>query len=103
MGSTFIASATVAVRRQADKDEHAVSLRRLLEELKSHPPLFSRAYFSSLYSPHHPKVLVEHDYDRVAGHGRNELDTADIQNDIDLLVAETDAIRHYVNKKIAHY
>lgn len=103
MGTNFIAAEAVGVRRQGDPDKHAVSLRRLLEELKQSPHLFSRSYFLSLYGAHHPRDLAERDYDNVAGRGRNELDPARIQQDIDVLISKSDAIRHYVNKRIAHY
>src|SRR5215831_11661098 len=47
--------------------------------------------------------MADHDYDKHVGAGRNELDPQRIQQDIDLLTAKTDQIRHYVNKKLAHY
>jgi hypothetical protein len=106
MASNFVASAALAVRRQSDQDKDSVSLRRLLEELKLRPDLFSRTYFTSLYKngpAEHLKKMADHDYDKHVGAGRSELDPVRIQQDIDLLTTKTNQIRHYVNKKLAHY
>jgi len=104
MATNFIASAAIAVRRQADSDKQAVSLRRLLEELQTYPQLFSRQYHTSLYTnPGMPKDYPDASYDRIVGKGRSELDPAAIQKEIDELTAKTEAIRHYVDRKIAHY
>src|SRR6516164_10579437 len=70
MASNFVASAALAVRRQSDQDKDSVSLRRLLEELKARPDLFSRSYFTSLYKdgpPEHLKKRADHDYDKQVG------------------------------------
>jgi hypothetical protein len=104
MGTNFTASAAIAVRRQADNDKQAVSLRGLLEELKTYPQLFSRQYHTGLYkAPGMPKDYADSCYDRIVGEGRTELDPAMVQIEIDDLVAKTDAIKHYVDRKIAHY
>jgi hypothetical protein len=104
MGTNFVASAAVAVRRQADVDNHAISMRRLLEELKTYPQLFSRGYHTGLYTtPGMPKGFPDENYDRIVGKGRNELDSVAIQRDIDELMVKTECIKHYVDRKIAHY
>ena len=104
MGTNCVASAAVAVRRQADNDDRAVSLRRLLEELKAYPDLFSRAYHTGLYaSGSFPRDYHDSCYDRFVGEGRTNLDTNVIQNEIDTLIAKTDAIEHYVDRRVAHY
>jgi hypothetical protein len=97
MGTNFTASATVAVRRQADNGSRAVSMRRLLEELKAYPDLFSRPYHISLYGPHFPAGYADGCYDKFVGKGRTGLDPTEIQKQIDLLISKTDAIKHYVD------
>ncbi len=103
MGTNFIASAAVAVRRQADADARAVSLRRLLEELKKYPDLFSRAYHTGLYGAQFPAGYADGCYDRIVGKGCAVLDAAAINGEIQLLIAKTDAIKHYVDRRVAHY
>ena len=49
MGSTFVHSSALAVRRQVDRDPESVSLLRFLSEVQKYPDLISRDYHRSLY------------------------------------------------------
>lgn len=108
MASNFIQSAAVGVRRQADRGADCVSLHRFLTEIAEHPSLVSREYYVSLYDGVNlPKnfatEFANHNYDELVGAGKSQPDVADIRSEIDTLQAQTDGIRHYVNKRTAHY
>src|SRR5438046_2178333 len=51
MGEVFVASAAVAVRRQVDKYEDSICLRRLIQEVKDYAPIITRQRYLSLCNP----------------------------------------------------
>ena len=59
MGKAFVVSAAASVRRQADRSDDGISLRRLLEELKAYPHLISREYFVALHPSQTPQDLLK--------------------------------------------
>lgn len=105
MGSVFAHSAAVGVRRQAGLSDQGISLRRLLVELQRHPHLVTREYHRNLYKDKSARVqrAVDKAYDTYVGLGRTELDPARIQEDIDLLSAASEKIRHYTDRVVAHH
>jgi hypothetical protein len=106
MASAFIQSAALGVRRQADKADTCVSLHRLLLEVKKYPGLVSREYYVSLCAnlpEHHAKKMADGTYDRLVGAGLVQPDPEQVQAEIDELLAKTDGIRHYVDRRAAHY
>ncbi len=103
MCSVFALSAMVAVRRQRDNDKNSVSMLRILEELQKYPGLISRTHFKSLYGPGRAQGLAENEFDRFSGEGQPYLDQSMIQQDIDDLKKNCERIKHYVDKRIAHY
>ena len=108
MASGFIQSAALGVRRQADKDDNCVSLYRFLLELKKFPVLASREYVVGMYSAsrlpgHVGEHLANGDYDRLVGPSLSQPNPDQIQTEIDELLTKTDQIRHYVDRRAAHY
>jgi len=108
MGSTFVHSTALAIRRQLDKDENSVSLYRFLLELQKFPELISRAYHRSLYNrPEYPDERAEHmanyTYNRSVGENADELDVNAIQQEIDSLRAVSERVHHYADRVVAHY
>lgn len=108
MGSTFVHSTVLAVRRQVDSDQNSVSLMRFLLELQKHPELISRSYHEGLYS--RPEYSVDfarsaarHTYDRYVGPNANVLDVTAIQNEIQRLKTSSEKIHHYADRVVAHY
>jgi AbiU2 len=108
LASGFVTSAAIAVRRQADKAENCVSLHRFLTELIKFPPLASRLYFVAMYRasnipPEFAEDMANGDYDRVVGARLSEPDALQVQAEIDELLQKTEQIRHYVDRRQAHY
>jgi hypothetical protein len=105
MGSVFAHSAAVGVRRQAGLRDQSISLCRLLVELQKYPHLVTREYHRNLYRNKSANVqrAASRAYDTYVGQGRTELDPARIQEDIDLLSAASEKIRHYTDRIVAHY
>jgi hypothetical protein len=108
MGSTFVHSTTLAVRRQVDQDKNSVSLLRFLMELQKFPDLISREYHRSLYErPDYDKKFADsmarHTYDRHVGVGDANLNTGALQQEIDSLIDASQKLHHYADRLVAHY
>lgn len=108
MASGFIQSAALSVRRQADKSDDCESLHRFLLEIKRWPGIVSRQSVQDLYlrsnvDPTFAAELANSDYDRLIGPKLMEPKPESAQKEIDELLAKTGGIRHYVNRRVAHY
>jgi hypothetical protein len=108
MGSTFVHSTVLAVRRQLDRDQNSISLHRLLMELERFPELISRPYHRSLYvrseySRDMADSMAQYTYDTHVGKDAQVLDVVVIRQEIDSLFAASDKIHHYADRFIAHY
>jgi AbiU2 len=95
---------SVAVRRQAINDEKSISFRCLLEEIKANPKVMSRTRFkNSFVDANYPEFMANRRFDELARAGREYLDTADIDNEIQTLIGKTAKLHKYVNKHVAHH
>jgi hypothetical protein len=108
MGSTFVQSTVLAVRRQVDRDQNSASLLRFLLELQKFPDLISRQYHRSLYErpEYEEKVadeMTNYTYDEHVGAGATVLDVDTIQLEIDSLVDASQKLHHYADRVVAHY
>jgi hypothetical protein len=97
----YAAAQTVAVRRQVDKNQRSVTMWRLLDEVHASPHVLSRDRYVGMFD-WGMQHLGDQQFDDWAGKGAAHIDPAMVETDIDALVTATDAIRHYVNKHIAH-
>jgi hypothetical protein len=110
MASNFIRAAAVSVRRQTDRSKDSISMYRFLTEIKNYPALLSRDSVIALYAEIDTSlpanVCIDHangDYDKRVGVGKSVPDPTQIQNEIDKLLKLAGGIKHYVDKRIAHY
>ena len=110
MASNFIRAAAVSVRRQTDRSKDSISLYRFLTEIKKFPALLSRDSVIARYAETNSSLpanvctdLANGDYDRRVGVGKSVPDPAQIQGEIDKLLDLARGIKHYVDKRIAHY
>ena len=104
MASVFVHSAAVAARLQTMTGQNSVSLRRILEELQQHPEIVSREYFVGLHGDEDGiKEMGHRTFDRLAGPGAERLDSKRIDQDLKQLDRMADQIKHYTNRRIAHY
>ena len=74
MAEMYAAAMSVAVRKMTDKDRRAKSFRRFLEELKSNPTV-----------------------------GRYPVDQSVIEDQIEALERQTESVKKFVDKRIAHH
>ena len=104
MGDVFVASAAVAVRRQTDNSDDSVCLRRLLREAREYPHIVTRAHYLSLCGASDDEADFDNSsFDQWAGEAGGHLDTNLVEADLQSLLDVSERIRHYANKRVAHY
>jgi AbiU2 len=98
----YSSSMAVAIRQLADNDKDTISYRKLLEGIKLHPKIISRSRFKQNFK--YPKeFLADYDFDRYVGAGREHIDPAVVQQEINDLKIKTGKLTTYVNHRIAHH
>jgi hypothetical protein len=105
MASNFINATAVGVRRHAKGGDDTISMKRFLDEVESYPALVSRAYYRTHFVDAAPwlKESGEHDFDRLAGAGIDQIPVALVQRQKADLARSVQDIEHYVDRRIAHY
>ena len=101
MAGIYGSSVTVGIRRQQDGDRDSVTLRRLLEEIQDNPQVLSRDRYVALYGED-ARDFGHRDFDRIAGQGRSHIDPEMVINDLVQLERETQKVKGYVDRRIAH-
>jgi hypothetical protein len=103
MGKMYASSMSASVRRLVDQRRGALSLVRLLEEVKANLSLFSREeYKNRCTNPNVPADYIEGDYDKLVGKGNRLPDPAAIAKDISSLKEKTEILKKFVDENIAH-
>jgi predicted nucleic acid-binding protein len=102
MAQNYATTQAVAVRRQDDKGQSVVSLSRLLSDIADHPETLSRQRYVALY-PKGMQWVGDKEFDKFAGGDGDLVDADAVRADLDLLHSNSEAIRTYVNKRIAHH
>ena len=105
MGTSFVASASVAVRRQVDANPKAISLRRVLEELLAYPDLITRAAYLGVASDGSAEStdLNNNAFDEWADATGNLLDAGRVAADLNNLTDACEKVQHYADRRVAHY
>ena len=103
----LISSAAVAVRRQTDNDDNSICLRRLLRETRDYAHIVTRSHYLALSAPAGSQefltTLNNYTFDEWAGEGVDHPDPARVEADLQSLLNVSERIRHYVNKRVAHF
>jgi len=108
--NSYIEAASMAFRRQLDRDNRAVSLTNVLLTLEREHATFTKEGFQRmlafipshmLHKPNEWKNAGDI-FDKTFGSGRPHLDPTVVRTDIDLLQIESAAIKEQVDKEIAH-
>ncbi len=105
VGRLWASTMVVGIRRLDDRDPKSVSLARLIADVGKHPELASRKHHRSRHAETYPgddwmQRRADEEYDDYVGSG---LPLAEmVQRDLDKLRAAGAAIRHHVNKYVAH-
>ena len=105
MRDTYATTQSVAVRRQADMHKDANSLGKLISEIKGDATKLTRESWIDLWSDADELLLLhaQQGWDRQwAGSVGGHLDPSIPEQDLDRLTAAATAVRHYVDKQVAH-
>lgn len=99
----YAARVAIGVRRLDDHGKEATSLYRLIKNIAENRQAITRDYFISRY----PKWMKEEgfadrDFNKFANKGDKLISLAKLNKDIEKLEEETDRIRRFSNKWIAH-
>jgi hypothetical protein len=101
LARNYVHTALMGIRRQADLDPNAISLIKLLEDMKNNFHLLTRAHYLSLY-PSEMRELGNDDFDGLAGVDASEYPKEKI--DADLIVLQKIKRLHgeFIDRRIAH-
>jgi hypothetical protein len=105
MKDTYATTQSVAVRRQADTHKDANSLGKLISEIKGDAAKLTRDSWIGLWSDADELLLLhaQQGWDvQWAGSVGGHLDPSIPEQDLDRLTTAATAVRHYVDKQVAH-
>jgi hypothetical protein len=89
------------IRRQVEVRKDSISLGRLLDRVRRHPRVITRARYLQRLHPTDQRTAHEH-FDNLAGPGALALDPGTPREDLLRLRGETGHIRTWVSKGVAH-
>ena len=99
----YVDSITIRVRRLTDHDTRCISLYRLIEDISKNHEAITRDYYVSRYHKQmREEGFADRDFDRFANKGNNLISEYKLRKDMRRLDKNTDRIRKFVNKWIAH-
>lgn len=101
MGAAHVETTLMAVRRQIDRDKRSVSLRNLLAKIQKHPQALSRQNVLAMLAPE-ARAFGSERFDLFIGPGAAHADPQVVAADVAALDQQTDIVRHYANKRVAH-
>jgi hypothetical protein len=105
MATNYAVATAVGIRRQLDTDRRSVSFERLLREIEkmttSGPSVLSRESFLENYRPE-LRPAGDAEFNRLVGPNAKQVEPLAVRRDLELLMAATEKVKHYVNKRIAH-
>ncbi len=101
--TSYTTHASLAVRRQLDRDRRSVSLRLLLEDILEHPQALTRRRLLCLLTRYGmPKKYANDLIDRTKKMGRVHISPKAVRHDIICLKRTCGKIQRFVNKTAAH-
>lgn len=101
--TTYTPYASLAVRRQMDRDRRSVSLRLLLEDILKQPHILTRKrLLSSLTRYGMPKQHANQIINKTKRMGRVHISKREIKSDIACLKRACRKVHRFVNKTAAH-
>lgn len=103
----WVTSTSLGIRRLAECDKGSISLGRVIDDVGKHREMVSRAHFLSLYAETYPgdahmRRKAGEEYDQLVGPSLDMPSEEMTTKDRKALEAGVQAIRHYVNKHVAH-
>jgi hypothetical protein len=110
VSDTYSTYCLAAMRRQVDLDSDAVSLYRLLKDLRENPAVLTRKWYVTAFLENANKQRDDPTWTRhansafntFAGSGGAVLIVSSLVTDVEVLVAAVAACKAYVDRRIAH-
>ncbi len=101
-GVWYATTQAVAVRRQLDRDPRAISLANLIDSIARHPEVMTRSRHVGLWGNEEFNSQANANYDRFAGEGKDTIDPARTNEDVERLATIATPVRGFVNTVVAH-
>jgi hypothetical protein len=98
----YVHTTLMGLRRQLDRHKDAISLFKLLDDMKANYSLLTREYHLSLYS-RDMRSLGERIFDQLSGEGRNTYPKEKIEADRQQLEGIAVFHKGFIDRRIAHY
>jgi hypothetical protein len=94
----------IGIRRHADRSTQAITLGRLLKEIRDRPDVVSRERYLSFYGKvdDFQRRLAHEEYDEFAGKRRDVVAVDLVEADLRMLDENTRQIAQYATRRIAH-
>lgn len=102
MGAAHVESMVMAIRRQTDQNARSVSLHNLLAEIRDHPQALSRQNVLAMLSPE-VRPFGSARFDLFIGPSAAHVDPQVVAAELAALDQQTDVVRRYANKRVAHH
>lgn len=99
----YIYGATSRIRQQTDKDQRSISLWNLLTDLERRATLITREWFVAQCAEPSDEDAANSFFDTWCGPCRRHADPAVFERQRQELETACQAIRKYVNKRVAHH
>lgn len=93
----------MAIRRQAKVDESAISLARLVKEIRAQPQLVGRDHWRALLRGYAVEDLADGMFDRLAGAGEPHVSSRIIDEDLAKLRELVRKCETWADKRVAHH
>lgn len=103
LGDTYVAYATIGIRRQIKGSKQSISFARLLHELSETPSVLSRKYYTSLYNGSAVEDLADRDFDKFCGPNQSHISQDMVRADLTELVRVASIVEEFADKRIAHH
>lgn len=107
MADCYLDSATIRLRRLADRRQDVLSLVTVFRDMEEHSHLLTREAYVTRSARHlrdldHPDDLAHTDFDGLAGKNCGVIAVDLIRAQRDLFLSKTERIRNHTNKHVAH-
>lgn len=103
LGDTYVAYATIAIRRQVKSDKQSISFARLLAEISDDPVILSRSYYKKLYVGSVVEMFADRHFDEFVGDNKDHISPLMVRNDLERLKLKAKKIEDFADKRIAHH
>ncbi len=101
LGTTYVSTLSVGLRRLVDRTKGTVSLVRVLDDMKRHASQLTKRRYLKIHEGH-MRRLAEDWFKDLAGGDHDRIPKKRIQELIDTLNEAFVAVRQYANQHVAH-